>query len=61
MKREWKDKYIDLLALSLVGDDGSVVVFSQDGKYMSQDTRHLSKGGAEYFAKRINFDKIFRK
>ena len=60
MKREWKDKYIDLLALSLVSNDGSVVVFSQDGKYMSQDTRHLSKGGAEYFAKKINFDKIFR-
>ena len=61
MKREWKDNYIDLLALSLVGDDGSVVVFSQDGKFMSQDTRHLSKGGAEFFAKKIDFGAIFKK
>ena len=61
MKKEWKDKYIDLLTLSLVGEDGTVVVFSQDGKFISQDTRHLSKGGAEYFAKKIDFGAIFKK
>lgn len=60
MKREWKDKYIDLLAMSLVGED-RVVVFSQDHKFLSQDTRHLSKGGAEFFANIINFGKIFDK
>lgn len=60
MKREWKDKYVDLLDMSLVGED-RVVVFSQDHKYMSQDTRHLSKGGAEFFAKKIDFGKIFDK
>ena len=60
MKREWKDKYIDLLDMSLVGED-RVVVFSQDHKFMSQDTRHLSKGGAEFFANKIDFGKIFDK
>ena len=59
MKKEWKDKYIDLLDLSVVSD-GRVVVFSQDNKFISQDTRHLSKGGAEFFAKKIDFDKIFK-
>ena len=58
MKREWKDKYVDLLDISIVGED-RVVVFSQDHKFMSQDTRHLSKGGAEFFAKRINFKQLF--
>lgn len=58
MKKEWKDKYIDLLGMSLVGD-GEVVVFSQDNKFISQDTRHLSKGGAEYFANKINFHQLF--
>ena len=60
MKREWKNKYIDLLDMSLVGED-RVVVFSQDHKFMSQDTRHLSKGGAEFFANKIDFGKIFDK
>ena len=60
MKREWKDKYVDLLDMSLVGED-RVVVFSQDHKFMSQDTRHLSKGGAEFFANKIDFAKIFDK
>lgn len=59
MKREWGDKYIDLLKLSLVCKD-RVVVFSQDHKFISQDTRHLSKGGAEYFANKIIFEDIFK-
>lgn len=60
MKKEWKDKYVDLLGLSTAGKN-KVVVFSQDNKFISQDTRHLSKGGAEYFANKIDFKKIFRK
>ncbi len=58
LKKEWKDKYIDLLSTALV-KDGEVVAFSDGQKYMSQDTRHLSKGGAEFYAKRIDFSKIF--
>lgn len=59
LKKEWNSKYIDLLSLALT-DDENVVVFSQNNKYMSQDTRHLSKGGAEYYAKKINFKDIFK-
>lgn len=58
LKKEWKENYIDLLGMSLVGKD-RVVVFSQDHKFLSQDTRHLTKGGAEYFARKIDFSKIF--
>ena len=58
MKKEWKDKYVDLLSLSVVSNE-KVVVFSQNNKFISQDTRHLSKGGAEYFATKVNFCKIF--
>lgn len=59
MKEEWGDKYIDLLSMSSVGD-GAVIVFSQDLKFLSQDTRHLTQGGAKYYAKVINFERIFR-
>lgn len=59
MKKEWKDKYIDLLGLS-TASNGRVVVFSQGNKFISQDTRHLSKGGAEFFANKIDFNTIFK-
>lgn len=59
LKKEWKDKYIDLLELAHVGK-GKVVVFSQGNKYISQDTSHLSQGGAKYFANKIDFNKIFK-
>lgn len=60
MKKEWKDKFVDLLANALVTKD-SVVVFSKDHKFISQDTRHLTKGGAEFFAHKIDFGMIFNK
>lgn len=58
LKDEWKNNYIDLLGLSLVREN-EVIVFSQDHKLISQDTLHLTKGGAEFFANKIDFDKIF--
>lgn len=60
MKKEWKDNYIDLLELAHIGS-GKVVVFSQDNKYISQDTSHLTQGGAEFYANKIDFGKIFNK
>ena len=59
MKAEWHDKYIDLLTPALVSNDGEVAVFSPDKKFISQDTRHLTKGGAEFYARKIDFKKIF--
>ena len=59
MKAEWHDKYIDLLTPSLVGNDGEVGIFSPDKKFISQDTRHLTKGGAEFYAHNLDFNPIF--
>lgn len=60
LKSEWKDKYVDLLGLS-VKADGSVPVFSEDRKFLSQDCRHLTRAGARHYAALIDFGRIFRK
>ena len=60
MKKEWQNKYVDLLELTHVGG-GKVVVFSQGNKFISPDTQHLSQGGAEFFANKIDFGKTFNK
>ena len=53
LKAEWKDRYIDLI--DLLGDQrGDILVFTPEGKFMSQDTEHLTKYGAQYIAKRLN-------
>jgi peptidoglycan/LPS O-acetylase OafA/YrhL len=54
LKNEWNGKYIDLI--SIIGDkDGRVLVFTPDGKFISQDTLHLTKYGAAFFAKLLDF------
>lgn len=59
MKEEWgEDKYIDLYSI-VKEADGRVRVFSDDGKFLSQDCRHLTKGGAQFYAKHIDFNAIF--
>lgn len=59
MKAEWQDKFIDLLTPTMVGKDGQVAVFTHDKKFMSQDTKHLTKGGAQFYARKLDFSKIF--
>jgi len=48
-KKEWGDKYIDLLSL-IADEKGKVLVFTPAGKFLSQDTAHLTKQGAVFFA-----------
>jgi peptidoglycan/LPS O-acetylase OafA/YrhL len=48
-KMQWGDKYIDLVAL-IADNNGKVLVFTPDGKFLSQDTAHLTKQGAVFFA-----------
>lgn len=59
LKEEWQDKYVNLLDLSLIGKD-MVLAFSPDHKFISQDTRHLTKGGARYYAEKIKFETVFK-
>lgn len=58
LKNEWREKYIDIIGL-IADSEGKVLVFSPDGKFLSQDTKHLTKFGALFFAKLL--DSKFRK
>ena len=57
-KQEWGEFYIDFLSLSR-GKNGGIRVFTDNNKFISQDCRHLTKEGAIWFAKVIDFEKIF--
>lgn len=55
---EWQDKYIDFLKI-LQNEDGSVNVFTDNHKFISQDCRHLTQNGAFYLSKLIDWSSIF--
>ena len=57
-KQQWGDNYIDLLTPSLV-DDQHVRVFTNDKRYISQDCRHLTQAGAQWYAKILDWNRIF--
>lgn len=51
------DCFIDMIAL-VQKPDGKVPVFSADGRFISQDCRHLTKAGAQMYAKNIDWLRI---
>ena len=53
LKSKWGQKYIDLIGL-IDDPSGKVLVFTPDGKFISQDTKHLTKYGAVFFAKLLD-------
>ena len=57
-KQQWGDDYIDLITPALVGD-GQVRVFTDDQRYISQDCRHLTQAGAQWYAKILDWESIF--
>lgn len=52
-RRYWRSSYIDVLGV-LTDENGNVLVFTLDGKFISQDTVHLTKEGAVFLAKLLN-------
>ncbi|NLN49745.1 MAG: acyltransferase [Clostridiales bacterium] len=58
-KIEWGDKYIDMMG-SIQNEDGTVRVFTSDGKFIAQDCRHLTQAGAKYYASIIGLDRFFK-
>jgi hypothetical protein len=56
--KDWGNKYIDLIGL-IADPTGKVLVFTPEGKFISQDTLHLTKFGAIYFAQLL--DSKFRR
>lgn len=59
-KSLWGDRYIDMIGM-VQGEDGTVPVFSDEHKFISQDCRHLTRGGAEYYARIMDWDRVFGK
>jgi hypothetical protein len=57
LKKEWGNRYIDLVAL-VADKNKTVPVFTPDGKFISQDCRHLTKAGAKYFGSLINLETL---
>lgn len=56
-KAQYKDHYIDLLE-HVTDDSGMVRVFTEDGRFISQDCRHLTQFGAEFFAAKLELSWI---
>lgn len=56
-KSEWGDNYIDMMA-SVMTEEGRIKVFTDDNRYISQDCSHLTKAGAEYYARILNLEKV---
>ncbi len=49
LKNQWRSRYISLLNL-IADKEGKVLVFTPNGKYISQDTTHFTQYGASFFA-----------
>lgn len=57
LKEKFPHIYIDMIA-PVQHQDGSVRVFSDDGKFISQDCRHLTRAGAQYYASIIDWERF---
>ena len=59
LKDLYGDRYLDLIDL-VIDEDGTMPVFTPDHKFVSQDCRHFSKGGAIWFSQLIDWKKYFK-
>lgn len=57
MKHIYQDHYIDMLEVVLQGRN-QVRVFTDDGRFISQDCRHLTKAGAQFYAAALDLSWI---
>lgn len=58
LKSEWGDKYVDLLSI-IEQPDGSVRLFTDDNKFMTHDCEHLTVEGVKFFARKVDFGRVF--
>ena len=58
--RFWGSHYVDMLA-PITNTDGNIRIFTDDKKFISQDCRHLTQAGAQYYARILNLGKILKK
>lgn len=60
-KKAWGEKnYIDLLSPAMIDQD-HVRAFTDDNRYISQDCRHLTPAGAQWYARILDWENIFQK
>lgn len=57
LKKQWGDHYISLLSY-VQKEDGTVLIFTDDNKFISYDCYHLSPAGARFFAQQIDWKYI---
>jgi peptidoglycan/LPS O-acetylase OafA/YrhL len=61
MKNLYKDNdFIDLIEM-VRQSDGTVRVFSDDGRYISQDCHHLTQAGAQFYASKLHLEQYLPK
>ena len=58
LKNLWGERYIDMIS-PVTTENGEVRIFTDDNKFISQDCRHLTKDGAAFYARALDFSKIF--
>ncbi len=56
-KSRYSDNFIDLISL-VRQPDGRVRVFTDDGRFISQDCLHLTRAGAQYYARLIDWGRF---
>ncbi len=57
LKDTYPDIYVDMIEM-VMQPDGKVRVFSDDGRFISQDCRHLTKAGAQHYAKLMDWNRF---
>lgn len=58
LRQEFGEAYIDLIT-PMQKEDGTIRVFTDDQKFISQDCRHLTVFGAQYYARVLDLASIF--
>lgn len=53
-KQRFGDRLIDLIA-PVQNENGAIRVFTDTGKLISQDTKHFTQSGAQYYARQLDF------
>ena len=59
MKEKYGEHYVDMLSYVIQGEN-RVRVFTEDGRYISQDCRHLTRAGAQYYAEKIDLNWLIK-
>lgn len=60
LKSQYSKCFIDMIAM-VQQPNGNVRVFTDDGMFISQDCRHLTKAGTQYYAKLIDWNRFINK